>query len=211
MKNLLLVLAIMAMSVGSAHGQVGDLFFSFESGGATVDNPRGAFNPGDTGSVFVYYIGTSDLDSGATFELSTDAGGVINFTGGEVFNNPAGADGLPRWSTVDATLSDDLQVVEGAFINLPPLTPNVGVDVDNPTLDADFDPATNSFGIARADFEVVGEGLTNISISGQFVSSGAALDLTLGSITIDSAAIPEPTSAGLLAVVAAGLIGRRRR
>lgn len=213
-RNFSMVLALVAFSAGSVFAQDGDFFFAFNDGGATVDNPTGEIAVGDSGSAFLYYVGTSDIDTGFTFDLTTTTAGVINFTGGEIFNNPAGAGGLGRWATANTGVaSADGQLFEGnATVNLPPLTPQVGIDIDNPGLDDDFDAGTNSFLLGRFDFDVVGDGETDIAFvdGAQVVNGGAPLGITFGTATV-STAIPEPTSAGLLAMGLVGLVARRRR
>ena len=95
-RKFLVALVLVAFPSLATHGQDGDFFFSFDGNGANVGNPTGTFQTGDSGSLFYYYSGTSDIDTGFTTGLETSNSGVIEFTGSEVFNSPVVGFPIPR-------------------------------------------------------------------------------------------------------------------
>ena len=214
------MLAVVAGCASSVFAQQdGDFFFSFSGTGDTPDNPSAEFAEGDSGSLFLYYSGTSDIDTGFGFDLLSDSAGVINFTGSEIFSNPAGYAWRPRWATVASGNADGDSVTGVVTVNLTSVL-KVGIDVDNPKDDADYFADTDSFLLGRFDFDVAGSvgDTTEISfVDGEFpitvVNGGALLDIAFGSATINVAgsAIPEPATTGLLAISLACLVTCRRR
>lgn len=83
-------------------------------------------------------------------------------------------------------------------------------------LDFGYDADADAFLFGRVGIEVVGEGVTDIQIAvgdGLIVHDNVALTPSFGAGTITGVgdAIPEPTTAGLLAMGLVGLVARRRR
>ena len=83
-------------------------------------------------------------------------------------------------------------------------------------LDTGYDAGADAFLFGRVGIEVVGEGVTDINIAvgdGLIVHNNVALSPSFGAGTITGVgdAIPEPTTAGLLAMGLVGLVARRRR
>ena len=81
-------------------------------------------------------------------------------------------------------------------------------------LDFGYDADADAFLFGRVGIEVVGEGVTDILIAvgdGLIVHDNVALSPSFGAGTITGTAIPEPTTAGLLAMGLVGLVARRRR
>ena len=99
-----------------------------------------------------------------------------------------------------------------------------GISQDNDgsgaTLDGGYDAGASAFLIGRLDFDVVGaaDSTTDIEFSQIIVVDGDA-DIggaaALGRVTVagggDPPKVPEPTTAGLLAIGLAGFVARRRR
>ena len=230
-RNFSLVLAIAVMSVGSVSAQ-GDFFFSFTEGGTNGDQAMD-FEVGDTGSLYVYWStngpSDSDLNVGAFIDVFSSTSGVIEFTAAETFDyvisvggqqtgnrildaNGGGGSVGPAES-VSADMIDELAaftVVGGPGI----IEANNGTGV---FLDEGYDANNDGFQWGRIDFNVVGAGSTDVTGAagaGQIVNGDAVVDAAFTTATINVAGgpvIPEPTTAGLLALGLAGLVARRRR
>ncbi len=237
-RNFSMVLALVAFSASSIFAQTPGTFFWSASGlnsGAMNGAFNGNFNVGDTGSLFLYYdtnanVANDILLGGIDANLALDLGGVVNITGSQVFDfgvAVGGAELFRRWSVEpggatagmgaiqNGTVAADGQSVDqfGA-INLFGQGIRSANDGSGPFTDTGYDTGATAFLIGRLDFEIVGEGTANLNfladtqvVSGPidigFVDAGASF--TAGTT------IPEPTSAGLLALGLIGLVARRRR
>ena len=207
----------------------GDFFFSFTAGGANSDQSMD-FDVGDTGSLWVYWStngpADSDLDLGAIIDVFSSTSGVIEFTAAETFDfdievvgydvgnrlcdaNGGGCGLLP--GDVSADLVDELAaftVAGGPGI----LEENNGSGV---FLDTGYDAANDGFLWGRVDFNVIGEGETNITGAagdGLILDGGEQVNAVFTTATITAGnAVPEPTSAIVLAITLVGLTNRRIR
>ena len=234
LRNFSLVLAIVAMSVGSVAAQ-GDFFFTFAPGGANADN-TGTFNVGDSGSLYVYWStngpNDSDLDVGAFIDVTSGTSGILEFTaaetfdfeitvGGQVTGNRildamGGGGSVGPADSVTADFVDELSaftVVGGPGI----IEANNGSGVFT---DEGYDASNDGFLFGRIDFNVIGEGSTSITGTGGdglIVNGGDEVPAVFTTATVVGAGggggpkVPEPTTAGLLAIGLAGFVARRRR
>ena len=229
-RNFSLVLAIAAMSVSSVSAQ-GDFFFSFAEGGAN-ENQTGEFAVGDSGSLFVYWStngpNDSDLNVGAFIDVFSSTSGVIEFTAAETFDYEitvggqaignrildaqGGGGSIGPADSVTADMIDEL----ASFT----VTGGPGIIEDNNGsgvfLDAGYDASNDGFNWGRIDFNVIGTGSTDITGAagdGQIVNGGDVVPavFTTATINVSGDIVPEPTTAGLLAIGLAGLVARRRR
>lgn len=223
-RNFSLVLALVAMSASSVFAQ-GDFFWSFapQGGGATNSAAKGNFLIGDTGSIYLYYdTANSQLDTGFFIDIASSMAGVVNITGLETFDFDirVGGQGDPnpainnRWGDAfgPGTVAGDGQ---SAMWNAFRVVNGVGI-LDANTgpvfFDDGYDAGAGAFFVGRLDFVAVGQGSTDLDMSigaGLIVHNGMALNPIFGRGTIN--VVPEPTSAGLLALGLVGLVARRRR
>lgn len=228
-----LVLAIVAMSFSSALADHSDFFFSFSEGGVN-GNQTMDFATGDTGSLFVYWStngpADSDLSVGAFIDVFTDTAGVIQFTSAETFDYQITVAGTPIGNrlldanggggavgaagSVSADFIDEMRaftVTGGPGI----LESNNG---SGAFLDSGYDASNDAFNWGRIDFTVVGASGTSTNVTGaagdgMIVNGASVVDAAFSTATINVGGdiIPEPTTAGLLAIGLAGLVARRRR
>ena len=218
------------MSLSSVSAQ-GDFFFSFTEGGANMDQ-KGEFEVGDSGSLYVYWStngpADSDLSVGAFIDVFTDVAGVIEFTAAETFDYQITVAGQP----IGNRLLDDMGgggsvgpagSVGADFIDeMAAFTVTGGPGIlesnngDGVFLDSGYDASNDGFNWGRIDFNVVGEGSTNVTGAagdGMIVNGADVVDATFTTATINvgGGIVPEPTTAGLLAIGLVGLVSRRRR
>ena len=85
-------------------------------------------------------------------------------------------------------------------------------------LDEGYDAGADAFLFGVIDFTVIGNNGDSVDLltsagDGMIVNGGETVDATFGAATINVGGdvIPEPTTAGLLAIGLAGLVARRRR
>ena len=206
-----------------------DFFFSFDQNSRVLNASGG---PGDaTGSVFIFADEDVDFNQ-LDLDFTNNDSSVISFTGGVVFNDGAllsgAADSAPGGSFTSFALLDPeglasgVTSTDGRLFATSFLSPGQvpGSEASN------FIPEADGFLLARIDFDIIGEGIVDLDfINGDLgiVNDGVgAVESTFGSATfsfgsLESAAepappaIPEPSSAILLILGAAGMAARRRR
>lgn len=223
LRHLSFALSIALLGVLNVHAQ-GDFFFTSSQGGANQDQTVN-LDVGDSGSLWLYWSTNGPADSdlfGGFIDIFTSNSGVIEFTAAETFDydftvggNPTG---FTRWAgegfgpSTDFT-SDFINELAGFTVTGDGiLEANNGSGV---FLDAGYTAANDGFEFGRVDFNVIGSGTTSVTADvgdGQLVSNGQAIDATFTTLTVVAAnSVPEPTSAGLLALGLMGLATRRRR
>ena len=229
-KNFSLVLAIMAMSVSSVSAQ--NFFWS------TLDFGQGAVNGdltidaevGDTGTVFLYYNDNGQsITEGIDLNFGWDVTGVAGFTAAETFEadillGDNGPDLDDRWGDAFGPAGDVTQDTVSGFITVNVVN-GTGIQVENipgnlngqgfDFIDTLYDQSASAFQVGSFSYEALANGTASITdneISGLVVDGGADIGAAFNSVTVNvGAAIPEPTSAGILACGLFGLVARRRR
>ena len=223
----LAVAAMIAVCSSSAYAGVSDIYVSFANvgDGGAAGNTAAEFEVGTSGSAFVWVDENFSIDTGAFLDVMSSNTNVLEFTGAEVFNPDILLFGTTpldsRWQSageqgVSAGLIDELNgfaVTEGTGIiptNVPGVLDGMGLDF----VDDLYDASSNGFLFARIDFDVVGVGNATISLAtgdGLVVNNDVELSPSYGAASVTGTAIPEPTSATILALGLAGLVTRRRR
>ena len=211
-------------------GVASDFFFSFDQGAATPNSTVTDIAIGTSGSLFIFGDAALDVNQ-IDLDFNNDNAAVISFTGGVVFNDGAPLSGAaadaPGGSFTSFSLLDpagpggvtatDGRIFATSFLS-PGQVPGAG---DN------FDSGANGFLLAQVDFDIVGSGTSNLSFTAGdlgFVNDGEGqipVTFGTGSFTVeaplvvdppvDPPVIPEPSSAILLILGAAGMAARRRR
>ena len=221
LKRFLLAVATVACCSTSIFAQ--DVFLSFDNDALTTST---TLSSGSTGTGFVFSA-EGLVHRGFDLFVNGSDGAVAQFTDAEVFVNGATpADPLPsfgigpvlRFDGENSTVNGDgtqFDFNAGALL---------GVGVDGGT---QFDPAVAGVGVLLGEFEftVDAAGSSTFSLAFNDIRSpgfgftdengfGAEDTTEIGSgitVTVEGAAIPEPTSTGLLAMGLIGLVARRRR
>lgn len=225
LKNLSLVMAIAVMSVSSVNAQ-GDFFFTFAQGDANADQSMD-FEVGDMGQLWIYWStngpADSDLSVGAFLDITSSNSGVIEFTAAETFDYDLLVGGNPSGLT---RLNDEgigaVPVTPDFIDELAGFTVTGGgiLEANNGSgvfTDAGFTASNDGFEFGLVNFNVIGEGTTDITATGGdglIVNAGVEVDAVFTTATINVGGgndIPEPTTAGLLALGLGGLVARRRR
>ena len=174
-----------------------DFFFSLQNAGAfNTSNAEATLTTGTSGSIFVYFDPTtSDIDTGAFFDIQTSVPGVIEFTNAETFEFDITANGTPfgvRWGDAfgeTGTVTSDLIDEWGAFTVVSGdgmISANTGPVI----LDEGYDISSGAFLFGRIDFNVVGAPGTSVDIIASpgdtgIVHMGAELDAGIGSIRLN--------------------------
>lgn len=152
------VVAIAVLMIFPAIAKAQDIFWSFSP---TELVTFASYSPDETGSAYIF----SDSDFGfgvLELQLSNTNLDLVSFSGGEAFNPTFNFIGGQRFDTSEITFADD---GSSGRLFLENITQN-GV---NPPVNEIFDPGYEAgvgpFGailLARVDFELVGEGESNL-------------------------------------------------
>ena len=229
-KKALFAAALLVASSPAFVSAQDSFFFSFDQGAATPTTTVANTDIGSTGSLFIFADENLDFNQ-LDIDFNNDNAGVVSFTGGVVFNEGAAASGAaaeaPGGSFTSFSLLDpagpggvtatDGRIFATSFLS-PGQQPGSGA--------SNFSDGANGFLLAQVDFDIVGAGTSDLSFTAGdlgFVNDGAgqlAVSFGTGSITVsdpivdppvDPPVIPEPSSAILLILGAAGMAARRRR
>ena len=211
LKRFLFVIAALAFCSTGAFAQ--DLFLNF--GGGAVSTELIADGTSTTGEVNIYARNGFNF-SAAEFTFTSGDTAVAAITGGTGENpdiGPGGAFGV-RFDvdpTVETTSADGST---GRFIGVGIL--GLGVSSGFADFDPTFDAGLDAFLLGTVEFDLVGAGVVDFGLeaSGNGVLSGGVLvdPVFVGPVTVNNlTAVPEPSSAILLALGFAGYAARRRR
>ena len=206
LKRFLFAIAALAFCSTGAFAQ--DLFLNF--GGGAVSTELIADGTSTTGEVNIYARNGFDFQA-AEFSFTSGDTAVAAFTGGTGLNPAVGPFG-ERFDvdpTVETTSADGST---GRFIGVGIL--GLGVSSAFSAFDPTFDAGLDAFLLGTVEFDIVGGGEVEFGLeaSGNGVLADSALvDPVFGGPVTLINAIPEPSSAILLALGFAGYAARRRR
>jgi len=210
-KNVLLATAFVVAS-SPAFVSAQDFFFSFDENSrvSTLDIDP---DTSSTGSVFIFADGNLAANQ-IDVDFSNSDDSVIAFTSATAFDTDNSFSSLTASDTSNTTAEPT--ATDGRIAGLSFLTDGIGPAFQSS--DAEFRSGANGFLLAQVNFNVVGEGVSELSfILGDFgVVNGAAglvpVGFGTGRITVAvPTAVPEPSSAVLLILGVAGVAARRRR
>ncbi len=212
-KNFLIAAAVVIASPALVFSQ--DIFFSFDQGSA---QSTAEAEVGTTGTAFIFSSQPFGFDALDLNFTSSDSA-VLLLTGGSERND--------EFATIGGTAFDSSTVTvgaDGASGNL--FAVNVTQNGINPAVTALFNPhfeagvgADGAVLLASVDYEVAGEGDATLGFS---LGTQGALQLpdnvlapSFGTASFTGTGgqvdVPEPSSAVLLVLGAAGMVARRRR
>ena len=200
--------AIAALALCSTGAFAQDLFLNF--GGGAVSTELIADGTSTTGEVNIYARNGFDF-SAAEFTFTSGDTAVAAITGGTGLNPAVGpfGDRFDVDPTVETTSADGST---GRFIGVGIL--GLGVSSAFSAFDPTFDAGLDAFLLGTVEFDIVGGGEVDFGLeaSGNGVlADGALVDPVFGGPVTLINAIPEPSSAILLALGFAGFAARRRR
>ena len=212
LKTILLAATVLGFCSTSLLAQTEQVFVTFGEGANVSSTATFDINDG-SGSAFIF--SDADLDITA-FDLDffTTANDVIEFTGAEVFN-PINTLGQPRFE--DDSIIQVVEAFDGRFLALAISASGVNPGLGAAGLDPGFDAEANAFRIARIDFDIVGIGTADITLSlgiNEFFSRETPNELfqpTFGNGSLTVTSVPEPSTTGLLALGLVGFVTRRGR
>ena len=211
-KKFLIAAAVVIASPALVFSQ--DIFWSFDQGSAQ-STANG--NVGTSGTAFIFSdqpFGFDALDLNFT---SSDSS-VLLLTGGLERND--------EFATIGGTAFDSSVVtVDGGGASGNLFSVNVTQNGINPNVSALFNPhfdsgvgANGAVLLASVDYDVVGQGDATLSFAlgpqGALQLPMTILNPSFGSATltgVGDVAVPEPSSAVLLALGAVGIVARRKR
>ena len=206
LKRFLFAIAALAFCSTGAFAQ--DLFLNF--GGGAVSTELIADGTSTTGEVNIYARNGFDFQA-AEFSFTSGDTAVAAFTGGTGLNPAVGpfGDRFDVDPTVETTSADGST---GRFIGVGIL--GLGVSSAFADFDPTFDAGLDAFLLGTVEFDIVGAGEVEFGLeaSGNGVLADSVLvDPVFGGPVTLINAIPEPSSAILLALGFAGYAARRRR
>ncbi len=201
-KNLFLCAAIAILGCGNAYAQT-DFFWSLNdlNGGATNTDLVTEFEPGESGTLFLYYStngpADSDIDTGAFLDIATSQDGVIQFASAQTLDFNISFFGSPlavRWGDSvgsTATVNDDEIDELSAFTFFS----GEGILESNNgsagLVDEGYDAGADAFLFAEVDFTVLPSAaagtiveLVTTAGSGNIVNQGLPVPATFGSASI---------------------------
>ena len=201
--------AIAALALCSTGAFAQDLFLNF--GGGAVSTELIADGTSTTGEVNIYARNAFDF-SAAEFSFTSGDTAVAAITGGTGLNPAVGAFGN-RFDVDPIIETTSADGSTGRFIGVGIL--GLGVNSAFSAFDPTFDAGLDAFLLGTVEFalEGVGEVEFGLEPSGNGVLSGGVLvdpAFAGASLTVTTA-VPEPSSAILLALGFAGFAARRRR
>ena len=190
-----------------------DFFFSFDefSRVPTATTGVGAV----TGSVFLFADENVDFNS-ADIDFTNSDSSVVAFTSGTAFDT-VGNKFLAPPAIDSPSDPNGPSATDGRYFAASAL--ELGIDPANAATDPEFRAGANGFLLARVDYDIIGPGTANFDlIRGglgivNIVAGGVAeqIPATFGSASVTVVAVPEPSSAILLILGAAGMVARRSR
>ena len=191
-----------------------DFFFSFDENSAVSTSE---VTP-DATSGTVFLFGGADFDfNQLDLNFTSSDSSVAAITGGVVFNPGSPDSGTAATANggaftsfaLDQVSADGGRLFATSFLS-PGQQPGSGAD--------NFREGAGGFLLAAVDYDIVGEGTSDLAFTvgplGVVNDGEGQVEVSLGtgSITVaDAEVIPEPSSAILLILGAAGMAARRRR
>jgi len=221
-----LFVAAFAMASSPAFVSAQDFFFSFDefSRQPTLTQASPAAGGPATGQLFIFGDAALDFNQ-IDLDFTVDNPGVATFTNG-VAADSDGSFTLIRVEDPSVPAGPILPTfgrLFGASVGYFHVPPPPGQDPALAGTDAEFRPGANGFLLGTIDYSVNGPGTANFDfILGAVGVVNDALTLGGSPISLDPdfagststltvVDVPEPSSAILLILVAAGMVNRRRR
>lgn len=214
------LLAVFIVTISPVFVSAQDFFFSFD------ENTR-VFNPTISNGAATVYIFADENLSFNNLDLDFTVSGPATFIGTSNTFNDGGkfsSSTLETPNTSPPGATPPAPGTDGRLLILSLNIPALGVNVPGQVagnLDADFRAGANAFLLAEIDFNLAGTiGETanfdlSFGVGGAVNPAGnqlaAGLTLGNGSVTVGAAAVPEPSSAVIVALSLAGMVVRRRR